>query len=1350
MWLIFADGLQFLTFENPIKVILSDKYTSIPATIASGAVSAFKKQYRKGITERTQGSVIQLLQFEIVVTHLGEPAEQLTLLVQKFKHLGSDGSGIFGDPKPITENGSLRTLLAELTDFRNRQAAKRRVNQNGLEHYFSHSEGSITESDDGSDNSQREFATQKPKCKAKNQMPKPLTPMDGLQEIRELKRPRTGDNAGQESLLHHKLPELDYTASPAARRPSRDDIAEAARRLGASRTAGINSPTSKMRSLNTNADLIALVKNKRGGRSIDVNKTTSVKDRKDSALPNGFPASVLAAPGRSEVADIDSIINEAAVAAQSTLRGTSGSPKDSRRHGTSLCGLKNAQTQRAVPEVDGKFEAQTNLGQLQRLGHNQVAGDSTINPMAKQELLTIEDVQDPWQGMTFIRKKEKYIPANQEKLLNRKDCWLPPEPGERAPVSNIPLEILQSLTGSVECTTASTDDDSQSANKRRKISQKDKSYELSQKSSSCHGSDEEDEEEAPFASSEWPSSPPAPQKSNELPPDSSVEVLSPVKLGISREVKAFGTAGRPEDLMSQNSISTTSSPVHEASSMDQSPRSFTGSLINQELGCDFTGKNQTLLQPASVHVENGDALQDSKHLDGAPIKDEATKLASSPPFAKQPGMETVNLDSDTADSNQSDLEMAVPNALQSHDIIAYGNERQQTPSRSHNNRNSTLQVHRTPYTVHHQRVKGNSDVLKMDTLPLKNQPGKRNVEENQVKSALDDGASIQVMVPRTFSQSDRAKQGSADVDTIKQLPEDATTAINFDYVSGNPHDITEPNPVTADISSAASRKRQVELGHIISTVTKRRKHIQFAGPGVEDDGDGEKPREDPSTRARQLRREFMKNLRAMSRASAAPPSLLPSDVDIRGPSVPMTNPDMDSDILELDGHSVKQDWSSERPKGPRAPDSTTSPKTSSPIKRMNVFSPRGHDHAAKSLAAISPQAPPSSYPGQHSILETFRKAYPEYRGNEKQFVALCRKIGALVKENRMLHKSLWDDFVIRHQQEYREHLARCAEEAEDPMPYETFYSAEIDEPKFMKRILSPANLKEAISLGTPAQKQSAVQVNPVSKTTIDLTQITPEPQVPEQSQPRSSSKSAVASTHSAPSQGFVQANKGTLSLSEPLPSSITRKTPRTLPWSTADSSTPTPASQRHQNLNTSNTPLVLSPASSSKNPLVAPRGVNQPVAANSSVTAPFPTAPQGAPPVISSTAKSTPSRKGKEVVGRRDNRDAILSATAAPTLSSTKGISSTKPSSSSNISQKQETTSSRGPRPSATPSKPWYLDPVNPFKQFARAYASVTSGADNAFVEEKDRQKKGRPVVVNEDGVVMADVKEVDVLGWHL
>lgn len=1354
LWITHAEGLQFLTFENPIKVILSDKSISIPATIASEAALAFEKKYWKRITEGTRGCVIQLLQFEIVVTHLGEPSEQLTLLVQEFKHLGSDGSGTFGEPQPISGKGSLRILLAELTGFRNREAAKRRVGQNGLNTRSSCSEEYVVASDGKNEDGERDFATQKPRWQANHHMPKhhiprPLYPIDELQERREFRRRRADGDLGQESLLHSQLPELGHTTNPAVGRQFKDEVAKTTRPVVTSRITGNESPTSKGRGVNITAKLISLLRDKRGGKSTDHNEPTLVNESKELTLSNGHPASVVAPSGQPERAEIENIIDEAAIAAQSMSYDTSGSPQGSGRDETTLTGLKRAHSQCGAREVDRTSAAQNIHGSSPHLGYDQVADDSTINLTAKEKLLTVEEIEDPWQGMILIRKKDKFIPAAQEKLLNRKDCWLPPERGERAPVSNIPLDILQSLTESVECPAASTDDDPGLPNKRQKIMQKGRSDKRLQLSDSGHVSDEEGEEEIPFQSSDWPPSPPVLRKINELPPDSSAEAPSPVKLDQPRESQKSEKTGSPQDVKSSKSNSRTSSPVQEAFSICQSPRSSTRSLIDQEAGCEFPGVNQNLLEPASMDAEKHDQSQDFKHSDVVTIEDEGMKPASSPPVSRYTRKEVNNLDSDAAVSSQSDLEMTVPNALQNHGRFPYGNERQLTPLRTYNNPKSTLQVDRTPDTVQYQRTKGKLYPLAMNALPLLKQSSKRNVGEGQSNSR-DAEVSIQVMVPGTFSQSDHADRVVADVDEsmINQAPDAPMMAKTFGYVSHNSPDIIEPKPTTADVSPAVSRKRQVEeINDSSSNVTKRRKHIKFAAPDVEDDGDDEKPREDPSTRARQLRREFMNNLRAMTNASAAPPSPLLSDVDLRGPVIPQAKTDAQSDVRQQDKHAVNPGSSTVWQTGPQTPDESTSPTKSSPIKRKKISTSQVHDHEETDGPAISAGVLAPAVPAQETILERFRGAYPEYGGNEKQFVSLCRKIDALAKESRMLHKSLWDDFVIRHQKEYRAHLARCADEAEDPMPYEMFYSAEIDEPQFMRRILSPANLAEAISSGTPVTKQSPVQVNPVVMNTIDLTQTTPEPQVSEVHQPGSSSKSAVV-TAQVPSRSVLQSNESVLSRPRPILSTTARKTPRRLPWSTANPSTPTPSSSRHQNFKTSRKSMASSPASSSNDPFVAPKSVTQPAASNIAVAGPSSTAPLRAPPTQSSTAKSTPSHKGKAAVGKRDSKPIVPPATAGPALSATKGTSSTKPKSTvapSHNPRKQETT-----LPSATPSKPWYLDPVNPFKLFARANASIRSGADNGFVEEKDRQEKGRPVIVNEDGVVMAEIKKVDVLGWHL
>lgn len=103
-------------------------------------------------------------------------------------------------------------------------------------------------------------------------------------------------------------------------------------------------------------------------------------------------------------------------------------------------------------------------------------------------------------------------------------------------------------------------------------------------------------------------------------------------------------------------------------------------------------------------------------------------------------------------------------------------------------------------------------------------------------------------------------------------------------------------------------------------------------------------------------------------------------------------------------------------------------------------------------------------PAPANIFERFKVAYPTYPGDVKQFVAICRKISSLIRSNRMEHQSLWDDFIIRHKIEYAQYLRQCAEDAEDPLPYEEFYRNEIEEPQYHSRIITRRNLDEVLSL----------------------------------------------------------------------------------------------------------------------------------------------------------------------------------------------------------------------------------------------------------------------------------------------
>lgn len=145
---------------------------------------------------------------------------------------------------------------------------------------------------------------------------------------------------------------------------------------------------------------------------------------------------------------------------------------------------------------------------------------------------------------------------------------------------------------------------------------------------------------------------------------------------------------------------------------------------------------------------------------------------------------------------------------------------------------------------------------------------------------------------------------------------------------------------------------------------------------------------------------------------------------------------------------------------------------SQPMSDTEMKSVEEHQNAVRLPVEIIKQNPLSV---PHNIFKQFKATYPAYPGDIKHFAALCRKISQLVKANRMEHQSLWDDFIVRHKIEYSQYLQRCAEEAEDAVPYEDFYQTKIEEPRYQKRVINRRSLDKALDL--VAQKSSVEQVH---------------------------------------------------------------------------------------------------------------------------------------------------------------------------------------------------------------------------------------------------------------------------------
>lgn len=142
---------------------------------------------------------------------------------------------------------------------------------------------------------------------------------------------------------------------------------------------------------------------------------------------------------------------------------------------------------------------------------------------------------------------------------------------------------------------------------------------------------------------------------------------------------------------------------------------------------------------------------------------------------------------------------------------------------------------------------------------------------------------------------------------------------------------------------------------------------------------------------------------------------------------------------------------------------------SSPALTQDTVEAAATSRTAKTSMERWPEA--QSISSSSTIYDRFKAAYPDFSGDLEYFVAICNKVNDLVKVDKMEHKSLWDDFIVRHKIDFPKYLLRCADRAENPLPYEQFYRSEIDEAAYTKRVVTPKTLSEVLALKPPKSRE---------------------------------------------------------------------------------------------------------------------------------------------------------------------------------------------------------------------------------------------------------------------------------------
>jgi len=107
--------------------------------------------------------------------------------------------------------------------------------------------------------------------------------------------------------------------------------------------------------------------------------------------------------------------------------------------------------------------------------------------------------------------------------------------------------------------------------------------------------------------------------------------------------------------------------------------------------------------------------------------------------------------------------------------------------------------------------------------------------------------------------------------------------------------------------------------------------------------------------------------------------------------------------------------------------------------------------------------------GASRVFSVFTAAYPVYCGDIKHFQGLCRMIKRLNISHGLLHRSLWDDFLIRHRRDYTLYMVQCLQNGESVKAYEAYYQEDIEEPSYTLRILAPQTLEEVLTEIQPGE-----------------------------------------------------------------------------------------------------------------------------------------------------------------------------------------------------------------------------------------------------------------------------------------
>ncbi|KAI9879517.1 MAG: hypothetical protein M1830_008310 [Pleopsidium flavum] len=1457
--------IQFETYEDPIKALLSDSHSSIQATFASSAVKEYTAKHRRRITEQAKGAIIGISEYEIVATHLGPEQSSVTLLVQDLQFCGCQGSGTFGRPVPVERRHRASKLVRQLRELKSVEvldSSHQSQKDDPTTPSPVRSQVEAVTSDGGSDAQENKsvlatqvgFVSQMPR----NKQSKSAIVSESALVQNPRHRPNPEQNASEQytmapsatkakrkSTTHpDKLLALLTGAQNPRAAPRTDRPIKASRTLEVSVSKTSPGPANNLEKATEHSETVEGAKSRQSEPPVSSNKK----------LANGEATATLQSGA---IRNYEANINGPSEHPQ----GDEASAEQSRSRKSVL--FTGQEAEDGMKRI-GQGNMQARIAQIEVEEGKKFAQISNGSSVALSEEKKVEQhaIDDPWKGMTRIRRRHVRIPKDQQGLLDRDDSWLPPEPGSRGPIANVPITVLQALNAVAERRASKSKlvDGQKEVNELHITEPQQRTHAPSDAGSESEH-DLDGEQLSGWSASSSPSAP-----GDQLPPDSSLEV-SEASPQVSRkdslgDVAALRGTGdmrssqtNPPRCIRGDAAALEDSVIAAQLVPDHAPSQEAGLpaeglesplQLSADAGEPLSSQISESLGQLEHSLGNGTSIHQADAASGAQVNGWQTQSGmtqvniggehTSPKTqedvrvqSQRPGMQSqisshsVYLSSE---EEEDSLESIVPNALITEATKSYPElengiaEAPPPPTTALQDRKPTLQVKRTPYVSGETaRISRSSQTslaslsLTGDESPSESVDARMSAEyvmssnsvvpgthyaqygpavSNDLPPELGlDGFTDYVNTDEDEAMLDQQIHSEIDAQSQRSLsmsPSKERTArlssTEIEHESDLPpvlhRDPLRQIPSLTPIEGEHGKRKAAVLDQLSPFVTKRRKRVK--PPPAFNFSQDNRETQDPSLLARAHRREFFTSRRldtakiadgtvdktpwegyhseeiagdANQSTNLFSAELAPMEVDRYSPETDL-RPGFSETVLHKADNGLSEQ------KSPLVSTDYTPQNMSlaTGIDVNNFMKPAGSATLQKPLSSAASRSNTPT-PANGTIYDHFRSTYPDYTGELKHFLAMCHRIDALHQADRMEHRSLWDDFIIRHRIEYRKYLFDCTDKGEDPIPYEKFYRDEIDEPLYIKRILTPASLKDAISSVagpsvaqhqtgsfTSSGKAPNTATSAINSPALERTPKTADQEIVDLTLQDPSSKGTLTDGKVPEKRRSLPWIKSTQTGKTPSPSRTNKNTPRLslVEQSTPHTQTPSRASRLAQKAAQERTPGQRR-ARRDQSPLTGQSPGIVSILPIDHDLSPWLAVSRESKLSQETVQERTP---GQCRPGFNQPPSIVPPADTMNTLPDHQKLTPRPGPSASNLpivvdcldNASSDTTSSPIPEPHERDGEEpdqdqWWRDRNTPFKTWVRAYASLKSVEGN--LGEIDRE-----------GVLRARVKQVDVLDWRL